>query len=239
MSFGEYLGALLVGPIAGPWGRRWAAAFAGALDPAGDAAQDAGLLRGPADAQDDVLPAIGASRVITRVPGEAIDGYRARLSAAWETWSWACTNRGVRGAIGLAALGAATLYTQRELPRGPRPEWWSRFTVVFSGLATWDAGLPWDGGFVWEGRVVAPIEAMTADDARRALRAAIAPWKSARDRVTSAIIARGAWLWDDGHAWDAPTTTWDGGPVTEIAAPTWDSDAMRWDSGDWCWDYLL
>jgi hypothetical protein len=148
------------------------------------------------------------------------------------------TPRGVQ-AIMLAGLGSPTLYTQRQLPRPPRPEWWARFTVVFNGMGTWDGGLPWDGAWLWDSRVVAPIEAMDIDEARRVLRGAIGPWKSARDRVTSAIIARGAWLWDDGHAWDAPTTTWDGGPVTEVAAPTWDSDAMRWDDGAWCWDYLL
>lgn len=147
--------------------------------------------------------------------------------------------RGIRGAILLAGLGAPTLYTQRQLPRPPRPEWWARFTIVFTGLATWDSGLRWDVDFVWDARVAAPIETMDTDAARAMLRGAIGPWKSARDRVTSAIIARGAWLWDDGRVWDAATTTWDGETVTEIAAPTWDSSAMRWDDGAWCWDYLL
>ena len=239
MSFAQYLGGLLLGTRAGVWGGRWMAAIGGALDGAGDALEDAGLLRGPADAQDDALPAHGEARGIARVAGESTDGYRARLAAAWDTWSWACTTRGVRGAVGLAGFGSATVYTQRELPRPPRPEWWARFTLVFSGMGTWDGGLPWDGGWLWDARVVAPIEAMDPDDARRALRAAIRPWKSARDRVTSVVVARGAWLWDDGRAWDAATTTWDGGPVTEIAAPAWDSPAMRWDDGAWCWDYLL
>jgi hypothetical protein len=191
----------------------------------------------PAEAPDDALEYVGRDRAIERVPGESLDAYRLRLAGAWEAWSWACTPRGVATPIILAGLGAPTILPQRVLPRPPDPAWWARFTVVFTGRYTWDGGFAWDVDFTWDARAEAPVETMDEDTARAALRKLIAPWKSARDRMTSAIIARGAWLWDDGEAWESAAAVWDGAAVTELAAPPWDS-AARWDTG-WCWDYLI
>lgn len=237
MGFAEWLLSRLPGPNRGPRGSALVTIVAGRFDELVERAKAAAKADLPSEAPDDALEYIGEDRVIERMPLEDLDVYRARLAGAWEAWSWACTWRGIASPIILAGLGAPTLLTQRQLPRPPRPEWWSRFTVLFTGRFVWDGGLTWDGEAAWDSRVVAPIETMDIDAARDRLRHLIRPWKSAHDRVTSAIIARGAWLWDDGEAWESAGAVWDAAVVTEIAAPTWDSPA-RWDTG-WCWDYLL
>jgi hypothetical protein len=239
MAVFEWLLSRLPGPSRGPRAVELVTVIARHLDDAITQAKVAAKIDLPSEAPDDALPSIGRDRVIERVPLESLDAYRARLTAAWEAWSWACTTRGVMTPILLAGLGAPTILTQRELPRPPNATWFARFTVLFTGRVVWDGTFTWDDSFTWDAHAVAPIETMDVDAARASLRRLIGPWKSARDRVTSAIIARGAWLWDAGDTWDSPRTIWDAAVVTEIAAPLWDSTPMRWDDGTWCWDYLL
>lgn len=235
----EWLLSKLPGPNRGPRGAALVTVIARHLDEAVSRAKVAAKVDLPSETPDDGLDALGRDRGIERVPLEDLDAFRARLTGAWEAWSWACTPRGVMTPILLAGLGAPSILPERVLPRPPDHSWWARFTIIFTGRVVWDGGFTWDESFTWDARAVAPIETMDVDAARASLRRLIRPWKAARDRVTSVIIARGAWLWDAGDTWDSPTTIWDGATVTEIAAPLWDSTPMRWDDGTWCWDYLL
>ena len=236
--FREWLGTLLAAPLVDPWGLLWARSHGEALDALLEAAKDAVESRGVGDAPADALRYHGRDRVIPAIQGEAMEAYRARLVNAWFTWSWATTRIGLDEAIILAGFGAPTLYTNSQLPRPPRADWWARFTVVFTGRFVWDGGAHWDGTADWDGRFPAPIETMDPVVARANLRAVLRQWKSARDRVTSVIIARGAWLWDTGERWDTGLL-WDaGGGWEEWRAEPWDGVA-RWDSPDFCWDFFL
>lgn len=237
MSYETFQPSLHPTGLHGAWGGRWGAALGREKDALLPVAKDAVKGRCLSIASDDALPYIGRDRVIPSLPGEPAKDYRDRLLAAWSTWSRATTELGLREAIVLAGYGGPTFYTERQLHRPPRPDWWSRFTLVFSGRFVWDGGIPWDASAPWDGRWVAPIESLSEADIRVGLRTILSTWKSAHDRVTSVVIGRGAWLWDTGDTWDSGVT-WDAGDGwSELAAEPWDSGA-RWDSG-WCWDYFL
>ena len=239
MSYETYLPGLLRGPLARRWGRAWLGAVGAGFDRVLAAALDAAALVGPRAAPDDALGAYGADRALPSVDAEPPDAYRARLGGAWESWSWAGTARGIRETLLLGGLGGATIYANRVMPRAPGAHLWARYTLVFSGRATWDAEVTWDdGGTGWDGVFKAAVGDLNPEDARARLWSILRPWSSARDRVTSVIVARGSYLWDTEDTWDSPIT-WDGGDAaSEYAARPWDDTASEWDSPFDAWDYF-
>jgi len=244
-TYADRLRSLLPAPLAGFWGRAWAAAHGAELDGLLLQAKRAAKAGFVGIAPPDAMPSHGRDRGIPALTGEMMEAYRARLVAAWDTWSWATTRIGLREAILLGAFGGPTLYTQEEFPRPPAGGLWARFTIVFTGRATWDLDGVWDEvGMDWDGRRVAPVESMDPLAVRRALEVLLTTWKSARDRVTSVIIARGSHLWDlDELVWDDDVSTWDeGDAVTELASESFD-DELTWDppgvSGHGSYDFFL
>lgn len=239
MTYATYLPGLLRGPLAKRWGRAWLGAVGATLDRVLAAALDAAALVGPRAAPDDALGAYGADRALPSVDAEPLADYRTRLVGAWESWSWAGTARGVRETLLLGGLGGATIYTERVLPRPPSPSLWARYTLVFSGRATWDAEVTWDdGGTGWDGVFKAAVGDLDPEDARARLWSILRPWSNARDRVTSVIIARAAYLWDTAETWDSPIGWDDGEAPTELAARDWDDTASAWDAPRDGWDFF-
>lgn len=239
MTYATYLPGLLRGPLAGRWGRAWLGAVGEALDEALAAVLSAAPLVGPRAAPDDSLGAYGADRGLPSVEAEPLTTYRARLVGAWESWSWAGTARGVRETLLLGGLGGATIYTERATPRPPSPSLWARYTLVFSGRATWDAEVTWDdGGTGWDGVFKAAVGGLDPEDARARLWSILRTWSNARDRVTSVIIARAAYLWDTAETWDSPVGWDDGESPTELAARDWDDTASAWDAPRDGWDFF-
>lgn len=239
VKYAIYLPSLLRGPLAGPWTSRWFASVGAQLDALLDALLDAALLVGPRGAPADAVGALGADRRTPRMAGETAAQHQSRIRAAWETWSWATTDRGIRDAIVLGGFGSPTIYPQRLLPMPPRPQWWARFTVVFSGRGAWDGALAWDAdGSAWDGRLIAPVEGMATAEARTALRGILGTWKGARDRVTAVILARGSLLYDTGETWDDDLSEWDEGDTPTELSDTWD-DTASWDDQTAVFDYFL
>lgn len=239
-NFADWFNALLPAPLTDRWGGALTGTIAGALDELLPLAKVAAKTAVVTEAPDDALAQHGPARGLSQGPAESVDAYRARLVAAWDVWRWASSALSIRDALVLAQLGGATIFAQRELPLPSRSVWWSRFTVVFQGRPIYDAGETWDDPKVeWDGRLEAGVEALTDAEARATLRAVIRPWKAARDRVTAAIVARGALLWDAGDAWDQPLAWDEGDEPIELSSEPWD-EAATWDDPSACvYDYLL
>lgn len=240
MSYADFLTGLLRGPLAGTWGTRFLRAVGGALDAAADAALDAGLLRGPADAQDDALPLYaGARGGIAQLAGESLDTYRARLVAAWETWSWACTAYGTAETVGLLGGGIPAVWSYRELPVDADASRWARLSVVFRGLPAWDGAATWDGDDVWDSpRRVDPVETADPLTFRPRLRRALRESVGARDVVDRVVVAFGSLLWDVDAVWDGDDV-WDAGDGEAVwQSPEWDSAEAGavWDGPEMAWD---
>lgn len=146
--------SLLPGPLAGPWGRRWAAVV-GAVggDELLSDAKVAVKVRFPDLAPEDALPKVGADRVLPRLPGETLAAWRARLSGAWEVWSWAGTRHGLEVVAGQLGFEHYRLKTTADfapgLPPGHRADLWARWwlfvyahpwTRTTWGSGTWGSG---------------------------------------------------------------------------------------------------
>lgn len=245
-TYTDRLQSLLPVPLARLWGRAWAVAHGAELDGLLQLAKRAAKAGFVGIAPPDAMPYHGRDRGIPALAGETMEAYRARLVGAWDTWSWATTRIGLREAILLGGFGGPTLYTQEEFPRPPSGGLWARFTVVFTGRATWDLDAAWDEAptTTWDGRRIAPIESMDLVVARRGLETLLTTWKSARDRVTSVLIAGGSHLWDiEGMVWDDDVSTWDEGDTPiELESECWD-DHLDWDSagpsGHGSYDFFL
>lgn len=238
-TYREWQPSLHPTSLAGRWGSAWGAALGAEKDRLLGLAREAVTVRGLPERDRAALDAGGADRGIPRLAGEGLDAYRDRLRGAWESWSWAGTARGIRETLLLGGLGGATIYANRVMPRAPGAHLWARYTLVFSGRATWDAEVTWDdGGTDWDGVYKAAVGDLDVEDARARLWPILRTWSSARDRVTSVIVARGSYLWDTEDTWDSPIT-WDGGDAaSEYAARPWDDTASGWDSPFDAWDYF-
>lgn len=200
----------------------------------------------PREAPDDGVPYVGEDRAIERLPGEDLDAYRLRLTAAWDTWSWACTRRGLWQALYLAGLRGTTFMTAYESRWDafcPTPLW-ARFRVITSGRVAWGEST-W-GGATWG--------AMAADAVQPSvwgastwggtcwglnvnagfvpgLKTQLAKWKSARDRVHDLTFTFGANVWGAG-TWGG--TVWGGGawpPVHITQRNVW--GGRRWGEVPW------
>ena len=237
-TYREWQPSLHPTSLAGRWGSAWGAALGAEKDRLRDLAVEAVTVRGLPEGDRAALDAGGADRGIPRLAGEGLDAYRDRLRGAWESWSWAGTPRGIREVIVLGTLGEVSILPNRTMPRPPSTAYWARYTLVFTGRPVWDAGTSWDDDVGWDGRSADAIEVFTETEVRQRLYPLLRQWSSARDRVTSVIVARGSYLWDTEDTWDSPIT-WDGGDTaSEDASRPWDDTASEWDSPFDAWDYF-
>lgn len=116
----------------------------------------------------DALDHLGFERLIERYPVDTIDSYRARLAAAWETWTYAGTSRGMLAAFHAAGFDSVNLYDVHTgpgdfgtWPPDANPANWSRFWIeLYPGAndfaflhwrnTRWgEAGLKWGDGHAW------------------------------------------------------------------------------------------
>ncbi len=244
-TYPEWLVTLLPSRLSLRWGARWMGALGAGLDDLLDRTKASVEVRGVSIAPDDAVPYHGRDRSIGRLPAESLDAYRTRLVAAWETWSWAGTQRGVWQALFLVGLRGALFFTARESlwDRWCPDTLWARFRVVETGRYAWGEArwgsfqwgdlapdriqpLRW-GHFVWGARVwgldVTPAWVT-------GLLAQLAQWKNARDRVHSVAFVWGGAVWGR-FVWGASTWGAAQWPVTLTHPGVWGS--FRWGERAW------
>jgi len=201
--------------LRGRWGAAWAESLGAAKDTLVTLAQDAVTVRSVRLGPSDALERAGSDRSIPRQAGEAVDAYRARLAAAWESWSWVGTDYGISLAVGLLGWGYPAVISYAELPWDTASDRWSRLRILFTGFALWGA-LPWSS-WSWGSRVVEGIEPVDPVTARVALRRTLRQWINARDRVFAVTVARGSAIWGrfvwGSGSWSTATTTEWGPPL--------------------------
>lgn len=174
--YADWMQMLLPGGLSGRWARAWVRAQGETLDDYVTLARDAVFTGGVTDPEnrgrqcaDDALPYHGRDAQVPRAPGETLDAWRARIAAAWDTWSTACTEGGVLDAVELLGYGRPVLLTQRELPVDGYASLWARFALIFPEGSAIEGADP----AVWV----------------PALRATLRTWRSHRDRVSRVVLA--------------------------------------------------
>lgn len=217
--------------------RRWGAAWFGALGDALDelvtytrAAAKADL---PKSAPADALGEIGADRALERYPGESAATYRARLAAAWTTWSFAGTEAGLvaqYAAAGLPKVVVVEAVDWTPEPPDHNPDW-SRFWIIFpAGGHPWDAEKTWGNGTWGEADEWGPG---TWDDGTAW--GAAGTWGTTASQGAVTLVRRIAKKWKPAHTtlvnitivisgevW-GPFGTWDSG--------TWGGETRTWGAG--------
>lgn len=208
MIYATYLPSLLRGPLAGAWGSRWFGAVGALLDGTLGGGLDAGTLVGPLGAPDDALPMLGADRAIGRLAGETNAGHRARIVAAWETWSRAGTTRGIHTAVRLFGWRGVRSVPHREWPIDATTRW-SRYRVYVTGWTVSDevtSGAATSGLYLGVGVDVRPLYSgdpacisgevvsgtVCSPDVVEALRASLRQWSNARDACESVVLTWGS-----------------------------------------------
>lgn len=251
MSYRDYQARLHHGPLRGPYGSAWAEELGQTKDDLLARAKESAKVGFVGICADDALARHGEDFDLPRLPGEAIDTYRARLLGAWETWGWAGTEHGIRVALNLLGWWGVWLPTVRQLGHpDPYTNLWARFYVFITGTTVWDelawdagwtwdstltldaAELVWDAGWTWDTDTLWDVD-ITADQLRQ-IRLSLRKWRGARDRVAGLALTFGAVLWDT-EVWDAEWT-WDaGGWPTTLGGPwRWDNDNLAtWDTNAW------
>lgn len=187
---------------------RWGAALMGVLggvkDDIASATREAVKVRFLETCPDDALPEHGAERGIERYPGEGAPSYRARLRAAWETWLYAGTRRGVLAALSAAGFTAA-IYDVRAAPAWWVGAWppnnpggmvasdWARFYVVLSApfpfawaVRHWGDGSDW-GELGADGTPLLWGSTATLGQLEF-VRALIRKWKAAHERCAYVFV---------------------------------------------------
>ena len=199
--------------LRGPWGERWAAGLGAEKDAALALAKEATKSRFAASAPSDALVLLGADRDLERSSIDTPASYRARLTAAWDVWSWAGTHHGYAQALALTSgeIRGARFVPQYQWPAPPdgRTALWSRFwVIVWTGalaVGRFTVG-PWStvggnaspfsllvvGNFtVGDGSTVgSSMTRAQLSEVRRSL----AKWKNARDRVPALVLVDGGEL---------------------------------------------
>lgn len=239
MSYRDYQARLHHGPIRGPYGSAWAEALGQTKDDLLARTKESTKVGFVGVCADDALARHGEDFDLPRLPGEAIDTYRARLLGAWETWGWAGTEHGLRVALNLLGWWGVWLPTVRQLGHpDPYTNLWARYYVFITGEATWgelawasfnwgadltiDASAPAWGAFDW-GELLWGLDA--ADTVPAQIRATLRKWENARDRVANITFTFGAVLWGR-ETWGL--FDWgDGGDPTALGS------AFAWGDYDW------
>ena len=196
--------------LRGPWGERWAAGLGAEKDAALALAKEATKSRFLTLTPSDALSLIGADRDIERATIDTAATYRARLTAAWDVWSWAGTHYGYANALALtsALIAGARFVPQYQWSSPPdgRTGLWSRFwVVVWTGALA--VGRFTVGPWATVGADASPFDVLlvgsftvgdgstVGSDMTRAqlgeIRNTLAKWKNTRDRVPALILADG------------------------------------------------
>ena len=189
-------------PLQGRWGRAWALSVGASKDVTVERARQAVLAGAVTRAPTDALPLLGADVVLEQLPAEPNDSYRARIQAAWETWSFAGTRTAlitVANQLGASDGGTPPrLATAHELGRVPWA-WWFLFIVpvVIPARRKWGAPETWGAG-VWG----SDHDRATVRAVRRLLRR----FSNARDRGTAVILRSSPGVWGAPATWG--TGTW-------------------------------
>jgi hypothetical protein len=161
------------------------------------------------ESPDDVLPLIGAERRIRQYPGESAAAYRARLHAAWDTYS-APGKTAIETELALAGWPGTVVFYDRPGPKGEPAPYWSQFWVRFGvgdhpvtgDAPAWDSGATWDGSTLWD--IGAPAAFIAT------IRAIVSKWKPSRWICRGFEFELGQQNWDGSGVWDDGVTTWDG-----------------------------
>ncbi len=189
----------------------------------------------------DALSRHGADTALERAPLESAASYRTRLAAVWDVWGWAGTHYGYASALALtsAKVRGARFVTQHQWsPPDGQTALWSRFwVVVYTGALAWGRFTlgPWAtwgelaspftflvwGAWAWgDGTWGTSATAAQLSE----LRAALAKWKNARDRVPELVVT-------DGELWGLPGRVW--------GAWVWGATVVRYTLplvwGAWAW----
>ena len=96
-------------------------------------------------ADETGLRLLGESRHLTRLRGEPLEVFRARVIGAFEFWETAGTLPGMTRALAAAGYKATII----EHVRDPDPERWAEFSVALSPLNPIKTPWKWGGGARW------------------------------------------------------------------------------------------
>lgn len=177
------------------------------------ATEAAVMCRFPSRAPLDALPVLLEDRQLDPPWNETESSVRARLKAAWATWTEAGRPKSLADALRLAGYTKFEILEQKD---DPTLEWWEfevRLYPPFPWVdqylidGRWDDPGVWDDGGVWAPDMPLP------DMAR--VRQAVAKWPGTHTRCRGILVVHA------GEAWDAsaPPGQWDDDPNA-----TWGDD---------------
>jgi hypothetical protein len=219
--------------LLGEWGQKWVTQLGGKFDELLTWAKEGVKLRFVLECPDEALIAHGYERMIERAPGESYDDWRDRLWAAWETWKWAGTDRGIYNAFSVIGWTISPWITEPmwSWPPGwadtglmwilPAMAWggdcpdqdndpthFARFWILADGYALgYETDGTWgDPGTYDDGGAWDFSDATTADEVDRWKRM-IRKWKDSQATCPEIlmIMSDGGWadIWAPIGQWDA------------------------------------
>lgn len=156
INWRAYAKRFLPGTALGYWGERLTGMLALFADDTATGLSEARKAPWLAEATspDDVLTHVGNERLMEKYPGETDATYRARLLAAWDTWSKAGNESVIIAQLTAFGLSGITIKTNADWNWDNQPNNWSRFWVVITGhpwtwSGTWGDGGDWGDGRLW------------------------------------------------------------------------------------------
>lgn len=192
------------------WGVGWTFVMGTVKDGVLEGAKVAVKARFSQVCSPDALPYLLRDFALDPPYNEAIGKTRARLAAAWATWKYAGTPRGLIGILNVAGFGNVTI--QENVTAG---RWWD-FRVLLRPPFPWDSSLVptarwgdgwrWGAGYRWRGAYPADV------DKARVL-ALIRKWKPTHANA-SGVVAQlagpywGEFSWGDGTAYGGTENQW-------------------------------
>lgn len=206
MALFDWLFAKLPKPARGPRAEPLVRVIAGHLDELVDRAKVAAKVDLPSEAPDDALPHVGRDRGIERMPGEAVETWRTRVEAAWQTWGFAATTRGVREPLVLFGLRGVMVVPNRVWCWDERADLWARFRVYVTGYASSGellSGAFMSGAYLGPGLSIVPLISgtfvsgasvsgtLTPVATVEAVRELVRTWSPARDRCVAVTFTWG------------------------------------------------
>ena len=175
--------------LQGPRGRALLEGWGSGLDEYASWLATGVLARWAAIAPEDALNLLGTERGLTRYPGESLESWRSRVLGAWDFWSWAGTEYGLRVALGQLGYASAIV-----------PAWtydsarWSEFDVfIYPNARSYDG----------------------QQEERNRILGAINQIKPAHTKLAQLVyVSFGPLTWDPpGLTWDPPGQVWGQPPI--------------------------
>lgn len=156
-------------------------------------------------APTSALNLLGEDRQISRYPDEPAEAFRARALAAWETYPWGGTIRGLIEALRAAGYNNVTVEEHWRTD----PSIWAEFSVrldesdAYLTAIRWDSELLWDDGHYWDADL-APHEQSRVIEIINSI-------KPARSKLRNLhYVYLPGFTWDETDpCWDEPGVTWD------------------------------